>query len=164
MIELVDLLSSDLDLLPSKAAERISLQRLTAKESARTAKDIMIAMKTIPITGSVQEAAALITDGFNNIIAVVSPQGKLAGVVTAWDIAHAVAQGVCEELSLENIMTREVVYASPADSLVDVVRELEQNKISAMPVVENGEVLGMINSDLLAQRYLLQYLESREAA
>jgi hypothetical protein len=31
-----------------------------------------------------------------------------------------------------------------------------------MPVVENGEVLGMINSDLLAHRYLLQYLELQE--
>jgi glutamate dehydrogenase (NAD(P)+) len=164
MNELVDLLAGDADLLPSKAAERISLQRLTAKESARTAKDIMIAMKTIAITGSVQEAAALITDGLNNIIAVISSKGKLAGVVTAWDIAHAVSQGVCEELSLENIMTREVVSASPVDSLLDVVRELEQNQISAMPVVENGEVLGMINSDLLAQRYLLQYLESQESA
>jgi glutamate dehydrogenase (NAD(P)+) len=164
MNELVDLLAGDAGLLPCKAAERISLQRLTARESARTAKDIMIPMKTIAISGSVQEAAALITDGLNNIIAVVSPQGKLAGVVTAWDIAHAVSQGVCEELSLENIMTREVVSASPSDSLLFVVRELEQNKISAMPVVENGEVLGMINSDLLAQRYLLQYLESQETA
>jgi homoserine O-acetyltransferase len=95
---------------------------------------------------------------------VLSSKGKLAGVVTSWDIANAVSQGVCEELSLENIMTREVVSASPADSLLDVVRKLEQNRISAMPVVENGEVLGMINSDLLAQRYLPHYLESQETA
>jgi predicted transcriptional regulator len=61
-------------------------------------------------------------------------------------------------------MTREVVSASPDDSLLDVVRDLEQNQISAMPVVEAGKVLGMINSDLLAQRYLLQYLESQESA
>jgi CBS domain-containing protein len=162
MIELVDLLAADPDLLPCAAAERISLQRLTAKQSARTAKDIMIAMKTIDIKSSVQEAAALITDGLNNIIAVVSRAGKLAGVVTAWDIAHAVAKGVCGELSLENIVTREVVFASPADSILDIVRELEQNQISAMPVVEDGKVIGMINSDLLAHRYLLQYLESQQ--
>jgi CBS domain-containing protein len=86
----------------------------------------------------------------------------LAGVVTSWDIAHAVAKGVCDELSLENIMTRKVVSASPSDTILDIVRELEQNQISAMPVVEDGEVLGMINSDLLAHRYLLQYLESQE--
>lgn len=162
MIELIDLLASDPLLLPCGAAERISLQRLTARESARTAKDIMIPMKTIKINGSVQEAAALITDGLNNIIAVVSQEGKLTGVVTAWDIARAVANGVCENLSLENIMTRNVIFASPVDSFLDIVRELEQNQISAMPVVEDGEVLGMINSDLLAHRYLLQYLESKE--
>jgi len=161
MIELVDLLAADPDLLPCGAAERISVQRLTAKERARTAKDIMIPMKTIDINSSVQAAAALITDGVNNIISVLSPQGKLAGVVTSWDITHAVSKGVCEELSLEKIMTREVVYASPTDSILDIVRELEQNQISAMPVVEDGKVVGMINSDLLAHRYLLPYLESQ---
>jgi glutamate dehydrogenase (NAD(P)+) len=161
MIELVDLLTADPDLLPCAAAERISIQRLTAKERARTAKDIMIPMKIINIDSSLQAAAALITDGLNNIIAVVSQKGKLAGVVTSWDITHAVAEGVCEELSLENIMTREVVFASPTDSILDIVRELEQHQISAMPVVEDGEVLGMINSDLLAHRYLLQFLESQ---
>ena len=163
MIELVDLLAANADLLPCAAAERISLQRLTARESARTAKDIMIPMKTITTDGNVQEAAALITGGLNDIIAVVSQQGKLAGVVTAWDITHAVSNGVCEELSLQTIMQREVVFASPTDSLLDIVRELEQNQISAMPVVDDGEVLGMINSDLLAHRYLLQYLESQES-
>jgi CBS domain-containing protein len=123
----------------------------------------MIPMKTIHIDGSVQEAAAIITDGLNNMIAVVSAEDKLCGVVTAWDIARAVAEGVCEELHLKTIMTREVVQASPDDSILDIVRELEQRQISALPVVEDGRVLGLINSDLLAQRYLLQYLESREA-
>lgn len=162
MIELVDLLAGDADLLPCGAAERISLQRLTAKESARTARDIMIPMKTVNIDGSVQEAAGIITDGLNNMIAVVSAEDQLCGVVTAWDIARAVAEGVCEELHLKTIMTREVVQASPDDSILDVVRELEQHQISALPVVEEGRVLGLINSDLLAHRYLLQYLESRE--
>jgi hypothetical protein len=31
-----------------------------------------------------------------------------------------------------------------------------------MPVVEDGFVLGMVNSDLLAQRYLLPLLQSWE--
>jgi len=163
MIELVDLLAADPDLLPCGAAERISVGRMTARERERTAKDIMIPMKTIEINSSVQAAAELITGDLNNIISVVSKEGKLAGVVTSWDITRAVAKGVCEELSLENIMTRNVVYASPDDSILDIVRELEQNQISAMPVVEGGKVLGMINSDLLAHRYLLQYLESRES-
>lgn len=163
MIELVDLLASDLDLLPCAAAERISVQRLKAKENARTAKDIMLPMQTIRIDGSVPEAASLITLEKRNIISVVSKDDLLVGVVTAWDIANAVAKGVCEELALDSIMTHEVAFASPDDSMLDIVRKLEQYEISAMPVVEDGRVLGMINSDLLAHRYLLQYLESQES-
>ena len=164
MIELVDLLASNVILLPCVAAERISLGRLTAKESERTANDIMIPMRTLSIGGSVQEGAALIAEELNNIIAVLNPEGKIVGVVTAWDITRAVARGVCEKLRLENIMSKNVISAFPSDSIIDIVRELEQNQISAMPVVEDGFVLGMINSDLLAHRYLLQYLQSEEVA
>jgi hypothetical protein len=42
-----------------------------------------------------------------------------------------------------------------------VVTELEQNQFSAMPVVHDGKVLGMVSSDLLAQRYLLRLLRSQ---
>jgi predicted transcriptional regulator len=55
-------------------------------------------------------------------------------------------------------MTRKVISADPAASIMDIVTDLEQNQISAMPVVENGNVLGMVSSDLLAQRYLLRLL------
>jgi glutamate dehydrogenase (NAD(P)+) len=164
MSELVDLLASDSDLLPCAAAERISLQRLNAKEHARTARDIMIPMQTIRVDRSVPEAAALITEENRNIIAVLSDDDRLVGVVTAWDITKAVAKGVCEELNLDGIMTSDVVASSPSDSILEVVRLLEQNGISAMPVVEEGRVLGMINSDLLAHRFLLQYLQSQETA
>ena len=79
----------------------------------------------------------------------------------AWDITRATAQAVCEE-TVEAIMTRDVVTASPDFSILEIVRELEHHRISAMPVVADGDVLGMVTSDLLAQRYLLQLLRARE--
>jgi CBS domain-containing protein len=54
-----------------------------------------------------------------------------------------------------------VITAAPDFSIVDIVRELEQFQISAMPVVENGKVLGMVNTDLIAQRYFLEFLQTR---
>mgnify|MGYP001545777381 FL=1 len=83
-------------------------------------------------------------------------------MVTTWDITRATAQGVCDE-SVAAIMTRDVVMASPDFSILEIVRELEHHRISAMPVVADGIVLGMVTSDLLAQRYLLQLLRSRES-
>jgi glutamate dehydrogenase/leucine dehydrogenase/predicted transcriptional regulator len=160
MTELVDLLASDSELLPCQAAERISLHRLTEKEKDRTAKDIMESIPTVNVQAELQEAAALIVESQSNIIAVLSKDGKLAGVVTTWDITRATAGGVGEN-SVEKIMTRKVISANPGDSILDIVTDLEQSQISAMPVVENGTVLGVVSSDLLAQRYLLRLLRSQ---
>ena len=43
--------------------------------------------------------------------------------------------------------------------MLDIVRELEQYQISAMPVVKDGEVLGKVSSDLITQRYVLSLLQ-----
>jgi glutamate dehydrogenase (NAD(P)+) len=160
MTELVDLLASDADLLPCQAAEGISVRRLAAREGERTAKDIMEPVPTVQIDAALTEVAALIVQGRGNIIAVLGPDEKIAGVLTTWDIARAVAEGTCEG-SLEKIMTRRVISAGPSSRIPDIVRELEQNRISAMPVVEEGRVLGVVSSDLLAQRYLPQLLRAQ---
>ncbi len=160
MIELVELLTANPDMLPCTAAEQISLQRLSAKERERTAKDIMIQIPTIDAKSTIQEASSLIIKEVSDIIAVLS-SGKLVGVVTVWDITKAIAEG-CIDATLDKIMTKDVITAHPNFTILDIIRELEQYKISAMPVVEEGIVLGKVNSDLIAQRYILDLLQSRE--
>ncbi len=161
MTELVDLLAASADLLPCQAAESISLRRLAARESERTAKDIMETIPTIRVDASLTEAAALIVRGRGNIIAVLDPQERIAGVLTTWDITRAVAEGDSAG-SLEAIMTRRVVSAAPGSRIPEILHALDENRISAMPVVEEGRVLGMVSSDLLAQRYLPQLLRTQE--
>ena len=97
----------------------------------------------------------------SGIIAVLSEE-KLVGVVTDWDVTAAVASNSCTAI-IERIMTKDVVTAAPDFSIVDIVRELEQFQISAMPVVEDGKVLGMVNTDLIAQRYFLEYLQNQKS-
>ncbi|MEE9379307.1 MAG: Glu/Leu/Phe/Val dehydrogenase dimerization domain-containing protein [Candidatus Lokiarchaeia archaeon] len=160
MIELVELLTANPDMLPCTAAEQISLQRLTAKERERTAKDIMIQIPTIDTKSTIQEAASLIIKEESGIIAVLST-GKLVGVVTDWDITKAISEGGIDA-TLDKIMTKNVITAHPNFTILDIIRELEQYKISAMPVVEEGVVLGKVDSDLIAQRYVLDLLQSRE--
>ncbi|MBY8984113.1 MAG: CBS domain-containing protein [Candidatus Lokiarchaeota archaeon] len=158
MIELVDLLAANPDMLPCTAAERISIQRLTDKENESTAEDIMITIPTIDVSRSIQDAAALMIEKNSGIIAVLS-EDKLVGVITDWDITKATAEGV-GVVNLEEIMTKKVITASPDFSVLDIVRELEQYQISAMPVVKEGKVMGMVNSDLITQRYILEYLQA----
>jgi glutamate dehydrogenase (NAD(P)+) len=163
MRELVDLLLSDADLLPCEAAERISVRRIASRESDRTAADIMESIPTITGDCTVRDAAARLVEAGCPILAVLSADGNLAGVVTEWDITRATAQGSTEGQQLEAIMTRQVVSATPQDTILDMVRKLEHHEISALPVVDQGKVLGMVSADLLARRSLLRLLQSESS-
>ena len=156
MIELVNILAANPDILPCIAAEKISLQRLVAREQELTAKDIMETLPTIDINSSAQEAAALIISENSGIIAVLE-ENKLIGVVTDWDITKAMADNACD-VKLNEIMTKNVITAPPSYTIIELVRKLEQFRISAMPIVEDGKVMGKISSDLITQRYILQNL------
>ena len=57
MRELVDLLITDSDMLPCEAAERISIRRIAASESDRTAAELLEPIPSIESTCDVQQAA-----------------------------------------------------------------------------------------------------------
>jgi CBS domain-containing protein len=160
MRELVEALVSDSDMLPAEAAERISVRRIATRESDRTAADILEPIPVIEMSKSVQEAAAMLVDSGSPILAVVDDAG-LTGVVTEWDITRATARAEPCAQCLTEIMSREVVRASPRDTVLEIVRKLEVHEISAMPVVESGRVVGMVSADLLARRSLLRLLQSQ---
>ncbi|MEJ2277624.1 MAG: Glu/Leu/Phe/Val dehydrogenase dimerization domain-containing protein [Candidatus Lokiarchaeota archaeon] len=148
MIELVDLLTNNQELLPSDAAERISLKRLAASERERTAKDIMIEIPTIKVSGNIQKAASLIIESPSNMVAILSDDDQLLGVVTSWDITKSISKDKnVQDIKLDDIMTKDVVVASPDYNLLRIISQLEQHQISAMPVVDNGKVLGLVSSD-----------------
>jgi predicted transcriptional regulator len=67
-----------------------------------------------------------------------------------------------DEINLEEIMTKDVVTASPDYDLLLIISQLEQYQISAMPVVEKGKVLGLVSSDLIAQRYVARLMQDQE--
>ncbi len=161
MRELVDLLVSDADMLPCEAAERISIRRIAARESGRTAADLMEPIPTVAVTCTFREAAATLVEANCPIAAVVGPQGDLVGVVTEWDVTRATAQGAPPGEAVTEIMTRQVIAVAPDDGILDMVRKLEHHDISAMPVVAGNVVQGMVSADLLARRSLLRLLQSR---
>ena len=161
MCELIDLLITDTDMLPCEAAERISVRRIASSERDRRAADLMVPIQTIPIDCTVQQAAAKLVEANSPILAVVSSEGELVGVLTEWDITRATAIGSPDDLPVAQILSREVIVAAPNDSILAVIQKLEHYEISAMPVVEKGCVQGMVNADLLARGSLLRLLQSQ---
>ena len=163
MRELVDALTADDDVLPCQAAERISIRRMASRETDRTAADVLEPVPLVAASSTIEEAAQLLVDCGCPILAVVDADRALAGVVTDWDIVRATAEKASRETPLEAIMTRQVISAGPGDTLLEILRKLEVNQISAMPVVDEGRAIGMVSSDLLARRSLLRMLQSQSS-
>ena len=160
MSELVDLLLSDADMLPCEAAERVSVRRIASRERDRIAAEIMVPISTISMDSTVQQAAILLVEAESPLLAVLDRDGALAGIVTEWDITRATALGSPDDQPLGEIMSRQVIAAHPSDSLLEVIRNLENHEISALPVVERGCVEGMITADLLARKSLMRLLQT----
>jgi glutamate dehydrogenase (NAD(P)+) len=163
MRELIDLLLEDVDRLPCEAAEHISVRRIAAGESERTAADIMGDITLISADTPLQRAAAALVECGCPLMAVVDAAEQLAGVVTEWDFVRATAGGTSPESPVEAIMTRPAVTAEPGDSLLEILRRLEHYEYSALPVVDGGRVVGIVSSDLLATRSLTRLLQSQVA-
>jgi homoserine O-acetyltransferase len=100
---------------------------------------------TIKLGSSVEEAARIMmTEGVTHL-PVVSEDGKLEGIVTAWDVSKAVA---LKYTLLNEIMTRKVVTSAQEDPIERAAKRMNEHNISALPVVDDDQkVIGMITSD-----------------
>jgi uncharacterized protein (DUF39 family)/CBS domain-containing protein len=109
-------------------------------------KEVVTAREDIEI----DHAARLIVNGSFDHLPVVSADGKLTGIVTAWDISKAVASGKAVRVS--DIMTRKVYCARIDEPIELAARTLDTYGISALPVVDKeNKVIGMISSNHLSR-------------
>jgi glutamate dehydrogenase (NAD(P)+) len=162
MEELIDGLCKDADSLPCEVAETISIQRIASMEKTRTAKDVMEDAPTIAVDRQITDAAKLLVQSPVSIVNVVSEKGKLIGIVTNWDITRAMASHQPMDAPLTRVMTTDVIFTGPDTPILDCVRMLEHHEISAMPIVENDRVVGIISGDILAKQTLFRLLQTME--
>ncbi len=162
MEELIDGLCSDADSLPCEIAEKISIRRIASMEKTKTAGDVMEDAPTIGVDKQITDAAKLLVKAPVSILNVVSEKGKLIGIVTNWDITSAMASHLPMDAPLTRVMTADVIFTGPDTPILDCVRILENHEISAMPVVENNQVKGVISGDILAKRTLFRLLQTMD--
>lgn len=85
---------------------------------------------------------------------VVASDGSLLGIITLNDILKTIPIRKDEdetetELLLNNqyvyqVMTSDPLYVTPDDSIQDAAETMLDNKISGLPVVEGGRIIGII--------------------
>lgn len=160
MQELVEGLCKDHDSLPCEVAEQISVTRIASMEKSRKAKDVMAPSPTIEVDKNITDAARLLVESSSPMVCIVSEKGKLIGIVTTFDITRAMAARLPMDSPLAKIMTTDVITAEPDATIIDCIRILENSEISAMPIVADNRVLGIISGDILARRTLYRLLQT----
>ncbi len=137
-------LTSPVDRIPQRAVLKPMRQR-----EIKVVKSVMTKAHTISPETTIEEAAKLMIEKGLNHLPVVDNE-KLVGIITSWDIAKAVAAG--KKGSVEEIMTRRVIVTHPEEPIEVAARKMEQNDISALPVVDSRRrVLGIVTSEDLSK-------------
>jgi len=118
------------------------------KHNVRYVKDVLSKVITCSLDSDIESVASLMVNSNTTHIPILDGK-KLAGIVTSWDIAKALAN---KRKRLSEIYTKDVFVADPNESLRVVARRMEEHHISALPVVsKTGEVLGLITSDIVSK-------------
>ena len=72
---------------------------------------------------------------------------EVAGIVSERDMVRALAEGGATALSqpVSVFMTKDVIFASPAESVDTLLEQMTDRRIRHLPVVEKGRLLGIVS-------------------
>lgn len=139
------------------------------------AHDVMVSpVVTVTPSASVRDVAKLLLERRISAVPVVDTQGKLVGIVSEGDLVRRVEIGtdrhrswwlllLADERTLaadyikthsrkvEDIMTRNVITATPETPLSEIARLLEKHRIKRVPIVRNGQLVGIVSRSNLVQ-------------
>jgi acetoin utilization protein AcuB len=94
--------------------------------------------------------------------------GRLAGIVSNRDLRAPLASEASRpplsgDSPVSEVMTEAVVTASPATSLTDAAREMLDQKIGALPIVEGDRLVGILTKSDALEALLAWAERSRSA-
>lgn len=113
-----------------------------------TARDLMSSpAQVLAPTASVLDAAQALAANDVGSMPVVDDQGVLVGVVTDRDL---VVRGLAEGIdpvrgTVADVLTETVVVVNADDDVAAITNALSQNQVRRLPVLEGGEIVGIIS-------------------
>jgi len=100
---------------------------------------------TISPEASIYEAARIMATGAVGALPVVEKDTML-GIISERDILRLLARR-CEQLKetkVRDVMTTEVIIATPEDNTDYLMGIVTENKVRHIPILENGKLTGII--------------------
>ncbi len=91
------------------------------------------------------EAIALLLRWHISGLPELDERGRLVGIVTEHDIMNFALSGDAADTRVSQAMTKDVVSVSPQTDVSDVIALFGARRIRRVPVVENGQVVGIVS-------------------
>lgn len=110
---------------------------------------------TISAEATLCEAARELTARRVGAVVVLSDTGELAGVLSERDIVRQTARRGVSALNepVAAAMTREVITASPTETIDQALERMSDRRIRHLPVVEGARLIGIVSiGDLVARK------------
>lgn len=104
---------------------------------------------------TVSAAARLLTNRRIGALVVGDDGGDVSGMLSERDIVAGISKQGAEVLtqSVKDLMTSNVVFCHPEDSISDVMGKMTDRRIRHLPVVDGNRLLGVISiGDVVKQR------------
>ena len=120
---------------------------------------------TMPPGTSLAEAAAILASRRIGAV-VVSPDGKtVAGILSERDIVRELAGkgAACMASEVEAVMTTDIVTCGCSDGSDAVLALMTKGRFRHMPVVEGGEMVGLISIGDVVKAQLSELAMEKEA-
>ena len=109
---------------------------------------------SVGLDADFSEVVSAITEGRKGAVAVLNPDGTLAGIITDGDVRRAFAQNI-SAIAARDIMSRSPITVVPEQRMSDVVDLLAANKIANLFVVEVDRPVAIVHvSELMQAGYV----------
>lgn len=110
---------------------------------------------TITDTDSIEKALQIMNDMSINGMPVVNEDGKLVGMIVKADIYRFMIQpGHYESCPVDWVMAKSVIVAYIDEEVLTVAKRLRNNSISAVPVLEGENVVGIVSLEDLVDYFI----------
>ena len=111
-------------------------------------------VQTISSGATAVDAACRMREAQVGSLLVLNANGTVVGIVTEHDLAiKIVASGTSPAVGVAEIMTRAVISCLPGTTAEQAQRIMAVHNIRHLPIVEDGQPLGMVSSrDILARQ------------
>jgi CBS domain-containing protein len=105
------------------------------------------AVLTVEPTASIEYASKFLAHHDVGALIVCDTEGRTVGIISERDIVRALSAkgGAALETPVAEVMTRKVVTCTPQDKLVDVMEKMMEGKLRHLPVIENGQLVGIVS-------------------